>query len=66
MFDMSIKTIRFLLVKRSCNNENIFEFDCLKEIDNFENFAIFFTLVTIKLSLYADIAKKNIRYSKFL
>ena len=41
-------------------------FNCLKIIDNSGNFAILFFLITKKWSLYADIIKKNIRYSKFL
>lgn len=35
-------------------------------MDSFENFLVFFTLLTEKVGLYVDISKKNIRYSKLL
>lgn len=41
-------------------------FGYLKEIDSFGNSATFFTSVTEKVGLYADITKKNIGYGNLL
>ena len=79
IFDIDTKIIRFSLIEVSYSDRNIPQiwavnfrnhiskiFGSLQEIDSSGNFTIFFTSITEKISLYADIAKENIRYSKLL
>lgn len=70
-------TIRFSFVKVFYSNNNILQiqiihsknhigrtFGYLKKLDSFGNFTIFFNLIIKKMSFYAEIATKNIKYGK--
>lgn len=47
-------------------NHKYKNFNCLKIIDYFNNFVLYFTLVIKNLGLYTNIAKEKIKYGKLL